>query len=622
MIGPQPIEDHALIGDCRSAALLSRDGTVEWLCWPRFDSAPVMGSLLDPGAGCWRLGPEGRRHTSWRYLPGTNVLETVHRTTGGRLRVTDCMTVASEAEKRTLLVPEHELLRCVTCEEGEVRVEAILDLRPDLGRGTGRWRDAGRLGLRFESGAGLFALRSDRPLEADAGGARASFRLRAGETARFSLVYAGEGPAVLSALGAEADAALARTERFWRLWSARARYSGPFREAVVRSALALKLLAYAPSGAIVAAPTTSLPEREGGALNWDYRFCWLRDAAFTARALFGLGYVDEAESFVSWLIHTTRLTRPRLRVLYDVFGRDPPPEEDRPELAGYRGSRPVRLGNAARDQLQLDVYGEVVDAACQFVHAGGGLDRETARMLIDFGRHVCEVWREPDEGIWEPRGGRAQNTFSKVLCWTALDRLLHLETRGHLPRVPRERFCAARADIRDLVDARAWNPALQSYTAGLGGDRLDASLLLLPWYGYCAPDTPRMRATWRRLSTALSAGGALLYRYPESVDAGEGAFGICSFWAVEHLALGGGSLEEAELRMERLLQLRNELGLLAEEVDPATLGALGNFPQAFTHVGLVNAALSLETRRAARPHLPHQREVPRAAPRREVEAPL
>ncbi|BDG08396.1 glycoside hydrolase family 15 protein [Anaeromyxobacter paludicola] len=612
----QPIEDHALIGDCRSAALLTRDGEVDWLCWPRFDSAPVLGSLLDPSAGGWRLAPVGRTHTSWRYLPGTNVVETTHRVPGaGSLRVSDCLTVASEGEKRRELLPEHELLRIATCEAGEVEVETSIDLRPDLGRAPGRWRDAGALGLRFESGSGLFALRSDRPLAPGAGGARGRFRLRAGETARFSLVYAGDGPAVLSPLGAAADAALLRTERFWRGWSARARYAGPFREAVVRSALALKLLAYAPSGAIIAAPTTSLPERPGGDLNWDYRYCWLRDASFTARALYGLGYQDEAESFVSWLIHTTRLTRPRLRILYDVFGRDPPPERDRPELGGYGGARPVRIGNAARDQLQLDVYGEVVDAACQFVSAGGGLDPDTARMLIGFGRYVCEAWRRPDEGIWEPRGGRTQNTYSKVLCWAALDRLLHMDLRGHLPRAPRDQFCATREAIRAHVEARGWSPALSSYTARLGGGGLDAALLLLPWYGYCPAGAPRMRATWRRISRELSAGGALLYRYPESIDAGEGAFGICSFWGAEYLALGGGTLEEAELRLERLLGHASELGLFAEEVDPGTFAGLGNFPQAFTHVGLVNAALSLENRRERRPQLRHQRAVPHARAR-------
>nr|WP_308469065.1 glycoside hydrolase family 15 protein [Anaeromyxobacter diazotrophicus] len=608
------IGDHAVLGDGRSTALVTRQGCVDWLCWPRFDSPAVFDRLLDPAAGGhFTVAPASGWPSSRRYLPGTNVLETRFESAAGALTLVDLMPLGDADGGAAGLHAERELLRLARCERGEVELEVVLAARPRFGAAPVRWRDAGALGLRLSSAAELFALRGEPRLPlAPGGGVRTRLRLRAGETARFSFTHATESPAVLPPLGAAAEERLARTARAWARWSARTRYCGPFQEEVRRSALTLKLLAHSPSGAIVAAATTSLPEQVGGSLNWDYRYCWLRDASLTVRALFGLGHAEEAEAFLGWLLHSTRLTRPALDILYDVYGRRPPAERELP-LPGYRGSRPVRTGNAARDQVQLDVYGEVLDAAAQLVRTEGSIDRDTARMLTAFGDYVCRHWREPDEGLWEPRGGREHHTHSKVLCWAALDRVLTLAAAGHLPRVARGALARERAALREAIEREAWSDALQSYTGTFGGQEVDAALLQLPWYGYLPAGAPRMRATYRRVEEQLGAGRGLLYRHRRRDPAWrEGAFGICGFWAAEYLALGGGTAAEAEARIAALLATANDLGLFAEEVDPATGEALGNFPQAFTHIGLVNACLTLQNRLTGAEQLSHQRHLPEA----------
>jgi GH15 family glucan-1,4-alpha-glucosidase len=425
--------------------------------------------------------------------------------------------------------------------------------------------------------------------------ARARALLREGESAVVSLAYDSEAPAVLPPL-AEAREALRRTARVWREVAAHVRYEGPWREEVVRSVLALELLSFPPSGAIVAAPTTSLPERPRGDLNWDYRFCWLRDAALTVQALFDAGCTAAAEAFTGWLLHATRLTRPALRVLYDVYGRPPPPERILAHLAGHGGARPVRVGNLAAEQHQLDVYGEVVDAVARAVRRGARLDRETQAMLRGFGEVVCARWREPDSGIWEPREPPRLRTHSLALGWVALTRLLELHGRGAIDHLPVARFERERRAIRALVDARGFSEALGSWVADLDGDTVDAALLLLGWHGYDDPASPRMAGTWRLVRERLSPAPGLLYRAEWSRAAGEGAFGICSAWAVEHLARGGGSVEEALAWLEPLLARANDVGLFAEELDPRGGAALGNFPQAFTHVGVLSAVLALDRR--------------------------
>jgi GH15 family glucan-1,4-alpha-glucosidase len=592
-----PIEDYALIGDCRSAGLVSKDGSLDWLCLPRFDSPAVFAALLDAReGGRFRIRPVGEYSSERRYLPDTNVLETTFRCPGGTFVLRDLMSVSSEEDKRASLTPEHEVLREVEGLDGEVEVEILYDPRPDYGLSRPLLERQWDHGLRCEVGAAVLILRSELALEprGDGRGAGGVIRIQPGERRYFSLTYSREAPEVIAPLGGAARERIERTAQWWRGWANRCTYGGPYRDAVVRSALALKLMTYAPSGALVAAPTTSLPEAIGGVRNWDYRYCWLRDASFTLRALFTLGYREEAEAFDGWVLHATRLTWPELHVLYDVFGEAKLPERELGHLEGYAGSSPVRIGNDAQGQLQLDVYGEVIDAAAQFVDRGGRFDRDTNRMLDGLGRTVCRRWREPDEGIWEGRSGRFHNTHSKVLCWVALDRLIEMHEAGYL-EVSVDLFRANRDEIRKEIEAHGYNERIGSYTRTFDGEEVDASLLTLPLYGYIEGTNPRMHSTCARIHEKLARDG-LVYRYEASTDdglpPGEGAFGICSFWAVECLARGG-NVEGATRAFERLLAYANDVGLFAEEIDPDTGAALGNFPQAFTHIGLINAALTL-----------------------------
>jgi GH15 family glucan-1,4-alpha-glucosidase len=605
--GYPPIGDYALIGDCRGAGLVSRDGSLDWLCFPRFDSPSVFAALLDTEAGGrFRIRPTGEFRVERRYLPDTNVLETTFYGPTGSLALRDLVPVSSEEDKRTSLTPEHEVLREIEGITGEIEIEIFYDPRPDYGRVRPQLEQRGEHSLRCEAKGAALILRSELPLKlaSNSRSARGVGRIRAGERKYLSFTYGKEAPSVVPPLGEAARGRLERTARWWQEWANRCGYRGPYQEAVIRSALALKLMTYAPSGALVAAPTTSLPEWPGGVRNWDYRYCWLRDASFTLRALSTLCYYEEAEAFHGWVLHATRLTWPELQVLYDVFGEARLPERELPHLEGYAGSRPVRVGNDAHGQLQLDVYGEVLDAAARFVGRGGRFDRDTSRMLNGLGHTVCRRWREPDEGIWEGRSGRFHHTHSKVLCWVALNRLVKMHEAGRL-EISADLFRAHRDAVRAEIEARGYNEHLGSYTRTFDGDEMDASLLTLPLYGYIEGTHPRMRSTCARIQEKL-ARDSLLYRYETGTDdglpSGEGAFGICSFWAVECIARGG-DVRAATRAFERLLSYANDVGLFAEEIDPDTGAALGNFPQAFTHIGLINAALTLaechEERRVA-----------------------
>jgi len=591
----RPIGDYALIGDCRSAALVSGAGSIDWLCWPRFDSPSIFGALLDRRlGGRFSIVPVEPFVTRRRYVGDTAVLETTFQTANGVVRLTDLMPVASEAEKARALWPDHELLRRIECLEGTVEVDVLFDPRPDYGRLAPRLIDRHAFGLVCEHRAQVIALRSEIPLEPGEGpGARGRARLRAGEARRLSVTYDRWLPVVLVPLGGAAEERIARSLAWWEAWTHGCRYDGPYAEMVRRSAIALKLMTYAPSGAVIAAPTASLPERIGGVRNWDYRYCWLRDASLTLRAFDDLGFTVEGEAFLSWVLHATRLTWPELQVLYDVYGEARIPESTLDHLEGYARSAPVRVGNAAIDQLQLDTYGEVIDAAWRYCERGGRLDRTTARTLIGLGDTVIRRWHEPDEGIWEPRGGRQHHTHSKAMCWVALDRLVRLCERRHV-QAGSARFARARDTIREVVEARGYSARLGSYVSIFGRETLDASLLLLSLMGYADPQSPRMRGTLARVRERLGA-DALLYRYLDEDDGlpgSEGAFGICGFWGVEARALQG-EVAAARGDFERLLSFANDVGLFAEEIDPGSGAAIGNFPQAFTHVGLINAAVTL-----------------------------
>src|SRR5579864_2742676 len=601
--GPFPaIADYGIIGDCRSAALVSKDGSLEWLCWPRFDSASVFAALLDrERGGFWKISPIQPFSVSREYVANTNVLQTRFTTARGRALLTDLMPV----RQNSTLVPDHEIIRHLACEFGEMEVEIVWAPSPEYGEQVPMLRQFGKLGLRVDCGRGVYWLRSSVPLKVNDTSASARISLRGGDDLCFSLSYSENAPAVLPPFDALPDR-IEQCVQWWQDWTAQAQYDGDFRDEVIRSALTLKLLCFSLSGAIVAAPTASLPERIGGNLNWDYRYCWLRDSSLTIRALLELGYWEEATQFLDWMLHATRLTQPELRILYTVFGNPAPKERKSNLLRGYKGSSPVRIGNAARDQLQLDVYGEVIDAAAQFAFRGGTLDRETQKVLVGLGNYVVKHWCLPDEGIWEPRTGRRHHTHSRLLCWVALDRLVRLCEQGKLKGINLEEYLKNCEAIQREITSRCWNQKLQSYVSELDGDQLDASLLLMCWYGFEKADSPRMRSSYQAIRRQLGTGEGLLYRY--NSDAQEGTFAICSFWEAEYLALGGGTIKESESLIRSLLKYKNDLGLYGEEIDAKTGETLGNFPQAFTHVGLIGAALSLVQRQKGEQQLGHRAE--------------
>ena len=586
------IGDYAIIGDCRTAALVSRDGSIDWFCLPNFSSPSVFGRILDPAGGSFVVRPRGPYTATRRYLPGTAVLETTYETLTGSARVLDCQPIVEGARR---LHPLREILRIVEGVSGTIAFGVQVEPRPAYARPELKPRLTNRLGFGWTWGDEALHVRADFPIVATEAVASGAFEVSQGERRRIVLGYVKGEPMVFGQLGDDADARLEETAIWWSGWSDQVRYDGAHRSIVVRSAVTLKLLSFCLSGAIVAAPTTSLPEEIGGVRNWDYRYCWLRDAGLTMRALLGLGIKDEAKMFLEWMLHATRLTRPKLRIMYDIYGRTGLQERELGHLAGFRHSRPVRIGNGAFDQQQTDVYGEVLFAAHAYAAAGGRIDAAGARMLKGFGRVIRAIWREPDSGIWEVRGPPRHYTFSKMMCWVGLDRLLALDDLG-VVALGRERADTewARHEIAELIEAKAYNTELDAYAGELGGDRLDASLLTMASMGYRPADDVRVRATHARIREVLGENG-LIRRYDpgwDGLEGGEGAFGICSFWAVEQAAEEG-ELEMAEQQFGRLLRLGNDLGLFAEEADLHTEEPLGNYPQAFTHVGLINAALAL-----------------------------
>jgi GH15 family glucan-1,4-alpha-glucosidase len=586
--GYVPIGDYAAIGDGRTVALVARDGSVDWLCLPDLDSPSVFGAVLDADrGGRFALAPEIPAEVGRRYLPDTNVLETTFTTARGVVRVTDAMALPSRD-----LGPTRELIRRVDCVVG--RVPMRWHVMPAFGYAASPTRLERRGGIPVAlGGRDALALCSWEAGEAqiDERAIFGRFEVRESESALIALCAAHQEPLVFPTRE-HVEARLQATTAYWRGWAAQRAYDGQWRDAVIRSALALKLLFHAPSGAIAAAATASLPEEIGGERNWDYRFCWVRDSAFTLEALLHVGCPGEAEAFFWWLLHASQLTHPRLQVLYRLDGGERAPERTL-ELDGYRGSRPVRVGNDAAAQTQLDVYGDLLQTALIYAEAGGRVDGETGRRLAGIADLVCRIWRQPDSGIWEVRSEALHFTHSKMMCWVALDRALRLCDTGHVPSAHASTWRREALAISEFIEARCWSQRLGSYTRHAGGEELDASVLLGVLLGYGIDDPARLAATVNVLRRDLGR-GPLVHRYSgeDGLRGAEGAFLCCSFWLADALARIGRVEEAAEL-MQQLLALANDVGLYAEELDPHTNELLGNIPQGLVHLALINAAVSI-----------------------------
>jgi GH15 family glucan-1,4-alpha-glucosidase len=585
--GYLPIAAYAAIGDGRTTALVGSDGSIDWLCLPNLDSPSVFGAILDAErGGRFALEPGVPYEAERRYRHDTNVLETTFRTADGIARVTDAMTLPVAG-----LGPQRELVRRVEGVAGTVPLDWSVE--PRFAYGLTAPRFGRRNGLAVaDSAAEAVGVRvwdaGDEVIDGDRISGR--FAARAGTRSLLVLGAAHQEPLVFSGRD-EAERRLDATADFWHRWVGERGYEGPWRDEVMRSALALKLLVFSQSGAIVAAPTTSLPEVIGGERNWDYRFAWIRDAAFALESLLDINCLDEAHAFIWWLLHASQLTHPNLQVLYRLGGSPHVTEEQLP-LAGYRGSAPVHVGNSAVEQQQLDIYGDLFETVWIYCERGNEIDRETGKRLAETADLVCRVWRRHDRGLWEIRTEPAHFTQSKMMCWVALDSACRLTAAGHVPSGHAERWRAEADAIREFVETRCFSQEKRSYVRAADGDTLDAGLLLASIRGYSEGDGERMQGTLDAIRREL-AQGPLVRRYLEDDGLGgtEGCFLACSFWLVEALVRAGRRDEAAEL-MEELLPLANDVGLYSEEIDPETRELLGNFPQGLTHLALVSAAVA------------------------------
>ncbi|HXG20653.1 MAG TPA: glycoside hydrolase family 15 protein [Methylomirabilota bacterium] len=582
---PSRIEDYALLGDCETAALVGRDGSIDWLCFPRFDSGACFAALLGtPDHGRWLLAPAPTPYTvKRRYRPGTLILETDYETASGAVTVVDWMPPRSAAP---------DVMRLVEGKRGQVPMRLELIIRFDYGSII-PWVRRTDSGIRATAGPDTLYFRTDLPLHGEDEHTIAEFTVAAGQRHCMTLTW--ESTYQPEPAKKDVEQSLRDTEAWWREWSSRCTYHGEWRDAVLRSLITLKALTYAPTGGVVAAPTTSLPEQLGGVRNWDYRYCWLRDATFTLYALMTGGYTEEARAWREWLINAVAGSPSKLQIMYGLAGERRLTELELPWLPGYEGAAPVRIGNAAHQQHQLDVYGEVMDALYLARRIGLEPSENAWRIQRAIVRFLETDWEKPDEGIWEVRGPQRHFTHSKVMAWVALDRAVKSVEQFGLDG-PVEQWRRLRDHIHRQVCREGFNPQLNSFVQYYGSDRVDASLLMLPLVGFLPATDPRMLGTVEAIQRMLMHDG-FVYRYQadEAVDGlpgGEGVFLLCTFWLADNLALQGRH-EEAREIFARLLALRNDLGLLSEEYDPHTRRLVGNFPQAFSHVGLINTARNL-----------------------------
>ena len=581
------IREYAAIGDGRTVALVALDGTIDWLCLPNLDSPSAFGALLDTqSGGCFALAPDAPFDVSRRYVPSTNVLETTFETARGSVLVTDAMTLPDGGG----LPPGRELCRRIDVLSGKVPMRWVITPRfgygqdpVEIGQRQGvPVATAGNLAMAVNTWNAGVPLLTASSIEG---------RFIAETDAMVALSVASQEPLVFPDRD-DVERRLESTTAYWRDYARASTYAGRWRDAVERSALALKLLVFAPSGALSAAATTSLPETLGGERNWDYRFCWPRDAAFTLSSFFHLGYALEAESFFWWLMHASQRTEPFLDVLYRLDGGTGGSEWELP-LAGFAGSRPVRVGNAAARQTQLDVYGEVLQTAWTYASAGYHIDHDIGRRLGRIADLVCDQWRRPDAGIWEVRSRERHFTHSKMMCWIALDRAIGLARPGDV-RGRVERWTSERDAIESFIESRCWSDAGRSYARAADGRDLDAAVLLGAVHGYREANDPRIQQTIEAIEREL-VDGPFVQRYSgeDGLTGDEGAFLPCSFWLVEALARSGRTTRATEL-MAELISLANDVGLYAEEIHPINREFLGNFPQALTHLALIGAAVALE----------------------------
>jgi GH15 family glucan-1,4-alpha-glucosidase len=592
---PLALEDYALIGDLQTAALVGRNGSIDWLCLPDFSSPACFAAILGtPKNGRWQIAPTAAiKKTTRSYRDGTLVLDTIFETHSGAVRVTDFMPVRGD---------HPDIIRLVTGLRGKVKMRSELILRFDYGRSV-PWVTAVQGGLRAIAGPSMVLLRTPIKCYGEDMKTVGEFSVRKGQTVPFVLTYGSSHLPMPRAV--RWQSALSCTENHWRSWIRKSRYQGSYKSAVERSLITLKALTFQPTGGIIAAPTTSLPERAHSSRNWDYRYCWLRDATFSLLAFLNAGYLEEAQAWRDWLLRALAGSSNQVQIMYGIRGERQLDEWELPWLPGYKNARPVRVGNGAFDQFQLDVFGEVLDVLWQGYtvarrdkrRTSGSRRRTSLDLIANLLEHLEKVWQQPDRGIWEMRSAPRHYTYSRVMAWVAFDRGIRFASRRRAFELPIARWKKLRDRIHAEVCSKGFNRRRNSFVQYYGSTQLDASLLFLSLVGFLPANDPRIRGTLAAVQKNLERKG-LLDRYNteavnDDLPAGEGAFLACSFWLVQALKLDG-SDDKARALFEKLLKLPNDVGLLAEEYDPARRRQMGNFPQAFSHIALINAAFALE----------------------------